>query len=267
MGGAVSSQQENKKPAVSEAPKVVPYDVRVFAILRNGHEGLRGLLKTLAERATDCVAKPDAESAVTVNQAWENFQVMLKCHMDMEDKVVFPMMDKLFDNIVSNDHLDEEHECDKKLMAETTAAIGALTFNPSLETAKAALDLVLKYQRHHEEHLLHEETLLMPKTVIVNPPEIRPAILHHAMNLDFALTVKSMPLTVAEMAHRNPFASLRMLVLAVQRVLTPEQYAQILPGIKDAAGDLWPKLEREGVAKPGRFSDSDIAVWQAAGAP
>jgi hypothetical protein len=258
------------KPAVEEpkpAPSATAPSVMVFAVLRNGHEGLRGLLKTLAERAELCAAAPSAASAAALGDAWKDFNIMLGYHMAMEDRYVFSLLDTMFDGVSSKEGFGDEHAEDVKLVQTTGAAIEATGAAPlSADTAKAALDAIVAYQAHHEAHLLHEENVMMPLTVKVDPAVIRPAIIHKFLTLDFAATLAAIPLNVREMARRNPYSSFVMLVWAVQRCLTPAQYAQLLPGIREAAGEeKWAQLEKDGCGNPGKFTQADEDALAASG--
>jgi hemerythrin-like domain-containing protein len=258
--GGGSKKTEMVPVVTNERPPVM-----VFAILRNGHEGLRGLLKTLAEHAEAFAAEPSVAGAAAVANAWKEFNMMLSYHMRMEDEYFFGLLDSMFDGRAAKEGFRDEHVEDHKLLQATGAVIEAAGSAPSAATAKAALDAIVSYQAHHEEHLVHEENVMMPLTAKVDPPQIRPGMLHKYLMLDFDATLAAIPLNVREMARRNPYASFVMLVWAVQRVLTPEQYARLLPGIREAAGEKWGQLEQDGCGEPGKFKQADADALVASG--
>jgi hypothetical protein len=180
--------------------------------------------------------------------------------MAMEDQVVFGMLDFMFDSVITREGLRDEHVHDFTLLQATGAAIEEVQTSPSsLEKAQAALDAITAYEAHQEQHLVHEETVMMPLTAKVDPPAIRPGVIHKLLTLDFEATRAAVPLNVREMAQRGPHASLAMLVRAVQRCLTPAQYEQLLPGIREAAGEeKWARLERDdGCGGLGKFTQAD----------
>jgi hemerythrin-like domain-containing protein len=259
--------QEDAFPLGSEPPRVPepPADVVVFALLRNTHEGLRGLLLTLVDACKACVAAPTPtiDAAAAVQQAWRDFLTVVRWHGHMEDLAMFPLLNKLFNGVASTEQLPNEHESDMQRQATTQAAFDALTKARNPGTAAAALAAAQSFAASHEEHLVHEEKVMMPLTVKVDPPAWRPGLLHDFLTIDMPAAAAALPLVVREMSNRNPFPSTRMLVQAVQRVCTPEEYAVLMPLMRVAAGATWGQLYADGCFAPGRLTQADLEVHAA----
>lgn len=258
-----SSTPQSAPPATPSQQE--QYKVMVFAAFRNTHEGIRGWI---AESKADVVEAMESPSDVNkLNKALLSVQTLLRLieiHMEHEEKGLFPAVDNTFDRVAFKEGFRNEHEHDleeqfklKKVVEDLTK--GERTVNPA-EVEKFH-DLVVCFGDNHIKHLEHEESILPPLTQKFLPEESRPAIINHMLHINFDRTYDFFPSAVVQqMAKRNPYPSLRMFIAALQRVLSAEDYAKILPGIKDAAGDKWPELEAHGLGGPGKFSEKEKAT-------
>ena len=260
----VLDQQAQQKSGGGQAPKVM-----VFAVMRNGHEGVRGLLLTLVDASRAAVETPNTANAQAVASAWKALREFIDVHMRTENELFFPLLDSQFDGVVTKEGLLDEHVSDSKEQAELTAVIDALVANPSAESAAAAKAKVEEFHKHHLKHLEHEEKVMMPLARKLEPKAARPAMVHKLLTLDFeGYLHKIISPNVREMGNRNPYPSTRMLVWALQRSLTAEEYAKVIPVVKEAAGaELWEKLAADGCGNPGKLSQEEIDTYEKATAP
>jgi len=236
----------------------------VFAAFRNTHEGIRGWIAESKDDAVAAAASPSDREKI--DKALTSIRTLLRLidiHMEHEEKGLFPAVDNTFDKVAQKENFRTEHVHDleeqaqlKHIMDKISHASKTTTVSPA--DVQELRDLVVAFGDNHIKHLEHEESILPPLTQKFMPEESRPAIINHMIHLNFDTSFDFFPSAVVkQMTKRNPYASLRMFIAALQRVLTPEDYAKILPGMKEAAGDKWPELEGHGLGGPGIFTEKD----------
>lgn len=157
FGADVDAQQQQQP----EKPKPM-----VFAIMRNGHEVLRGNLR-------DMTAALQESNTASFAEQWANFLRWGKIHAAMEDGVpggvgvdeegtplgrgMFAMMDREADNAASDGGLREEHE---KVEEKEHAVQDALRRGAGVDELRAAY---AAFAELYEAHMKTEESIMMPQ--------------------------------------------------------------------------------------------------------
>jgi hemerythrin-like domain-containing protein len=240
----------------SSNPK--PFRVMVFAFMRNAHEGVRGWLATAVEDAIAAAATGRRNDLVLCAKAQESLKVLLALiavHMEQEDKVFFDVLDREFDDVATQEGLRDEHVDDLVMQAnlkKLAAKIGGALSTTS--DRKAYSECMQSFAKHHTQHLQHEEAIMMPLMSRIEPAARRPRIVHEIISCNWEKHCDLLVRRVVEqLVIRNPYGTLRMFVAATQRCMTEDQYAHVLPGLKEAAGSTWAKLAADGLGGPGQF--------------
>lgn len=132
---------------------------QVFALMRNGHEVIRGAMREL----DDALALTDDGAALDAfGPRWADFFKWQELHKAMEDgrssvaKGMFAFLDEQFDSIAKDNKLDEKH---RELHEAETAVADALQKRAATEL-RAAWSA---FRDANEAHLKAEEGVMMPK--------------------------------------------------------------------------------------------------------
>lgn len=133
----------------------------VFALMRNGHEVLRGAMEDIS----DYLEKENKDAACA---AYLEFHRWSALHKLMEDghndgktpKGMFAMLDEEFDGIAQKNGLRDDHNTLDVIEDGLTAACN--NKNTSLEALKALWD---EYKTAYLTHLKKEEGVMMPQVV------------------------------------------------------------------------------------------------------
>jgi hemerythrin-like domain-containing protein len=121
----------------------------------------RDLART--ETALRSMADGDAGRAAAVQRAWTALWGQLRHHHEQEDQHVWPYVRSLavVDPAVV-DAMESEHHAMAAACDAATAAIDAVTVDPSDVNAAAAADAVAEAARITDAHLEHEERAITP---------------------------------------------------------------------------------------------------------
>jgi Hemerythrin HHE cation binding domain len=99
----------------------------------------------------------DLARARQLGTAWENFDDQLTFHHEGEHAIAWPALEAVGVSKELLATMDAEHELMAASLAETRAAVGALTQTAGIAEAKAALAAVQDLQEVTVAHLDHEE--------------------------------------------------------------------------------------------------------------
>lgn len=226
-------------PASAEAPASSPAAVTVSvekippmvpAIMRNGHEVLRGDLKLLQ-------ASADEGNLGEFASRWAAFLRFLKVHMAMEDNGMFGLLDQTFDDAIKKSTLSSEHTGD----IEEAAAVQAAVDKSDIAAVKAAWAV---YGPHHLEHLVHEEAILMPlvgrlgggdaskRAALFNEHIVAPGIA--TGDFDFFVSHGVSILATHGSTEHDAKTASRVFSNAIRGCTTPAQWSQLHPLVKAA---------------------------------
>eukprot|EP00550_Attheya_septentrionalis_P008349 CAMPEP_0198281664 /NCGR_PEP_ID=MMETSP1449-20131203/1584_1 /TAXON_ID=420275 /ORGANISM="Attheya septentrionalis, Strain CCMP2084" /LENGTH=517 /DNA_ID=CAMNT_0043977561 /DNA_START=168 /DNA_END=1721 /DNA_ORIENTATION=+ len=135
----------------------------IFAILRNGHEVIRGA----TPEVNNAIGEADFEGAL---ELWKALSAWEKMHMSMEEgndncKGFFRVLDEKRNNIAATSNLSANH---KKLESLENALEKALEEEDQEEIS----EVFEAFQKENEAHLTFEETIMMPEVMgLVNDGE------------------------------------------------------------------------------------------------
>jgi hypothetical protein len=211
------------------AAKPTPNPPIPFAVLRNGHEGLRAGIKELSE----CVTNPTAFDA-----AWQNFKRALAIHASMEDNDVFRFLDSIGDGQITREKIPDEHSMDTENIKAVDAALSAKPVNAAhLEEA------FQKWRTYHLAHLEHEEKTMGPITPKTGAtPDARAKAFHEKImtpaykrdpnGLDFFIGYIVQQLSTRGSTANPPEVAVRVFVHGLKAASNAEQWHRYLPTIK-----------------------------------
>ena len=162
-GGQLKPKEESKSQPPTAAPSSDKPRPMPFAIMRNGHEVLRGGMQ-------DCAAALEAGRITDFLQAWRAFQRWTVLHARMEEGVegagrgFFPLLNLHFDSIA--DPLLLTHKTIDELEGAVDAAARAVEGSADEADLIAALkEAFAKFAEANEAHLAKEEEIMMPKVM------------------------------------------------------------------------------------------------------
>jgi len=146
-----------ESPSAPEKPRPM-----IFALMRNGHEVIRGGHKNL-QAALEEEDFDKAKGIYEKNKMWQEL------HAKMEDGIdggktspigMFALLDKHFDGAASNEGLDKEHQKLEEAEHALEKAFQVSWFSGgNLDAAKKAFE---KFDEENLAHLKKEEDLMMP---------------------------------------------------------------------------------------------------------
>ncbi|EDQ86244.1 uncharacterized protein MONBRDRAFT_28495 [Monosiga brevicollis MX1] len=199
----------------------------IFALMRNGHEVIRGGVE-------DCRAALEANDKDLFYKSWNELMEFYKMHAAMEDgyngvcKGMFAMLNEQFPNVA--DDLPKLHE---ELHGAEHAVQGAVDKGAELEELRA---LFTPWAENNEAHLKQEEGVMMPcvSKLAASGFNLRQAMREHLlpaavkMNIDHFV---GYAMRVLE-AHPGNMPRARVFAHALQFSATEEQWKAWHPIVK-----------------------------------
>ena len=126
----------------------------IHGAIRRDLERFEGALTTF---------KPgDGERARQLGVAWENFDTQLTDHHEGEHEIAWPALESVGVSHETTVQMDAEHELMAAALAETRAAMAALTSLPGQGEAEKASKAMQNLREVTLTHLDHEEQILEP---------------------------------------------------------------------------------------------------------
>jgi hypothetical protein len=245
----------------SSSPVVTPFPVSPFAVMGVTHTAIRGWIFQMEE---DCLeAVENWTDRAKLDQAIHTVETLLKvvnAHMYQEDAKFFDAFDNTLSCVAYNEHYREEHDADEAEQVVLTDFINRLKA-PDLTLAQAheVCSETFIFASEHEAHLKHEEKVLSPLTSKF-PAGSPPAIAHHVIMANFNDIYSFFFQTALEqLVKRETLNVVGSYVASIKRILTPEQYALVLPGIIQACGGLWPMVHERLTIGNGDYTAADEA--------
>jgi len=199
----------------------MPFTVRPFAFMRLTHEALRAGFARL-------VAHAESGDLPAVQQEYDGLRPVLVLHAEHEEQVFFDLLDERCDGAVEAAGLRDAHVREEGHQQAFEAALAAR----DLAGVREAL---AGWASSFEEHLAHEEEVMMPLTQRVAPTvEGRAAAVGTILDVDFdALKSDHLPYVVHTLATTKPYGPTRMFVAALQAAAGP-RYAELTPVLRRA---------------------------------
>eukprot|EP00511_Aplanochytrium_stocchinoi_P008212 CAMPEP_0204855586 /NCGR_PEP_ID=MMETSP1347-20130617/17083_1 /ASSEMBLY_ACC=CAM_ASM_000690 /TAXON_ID=215587 /ORGANISM="Aplanochytrium stocchinoi, Strain GSBS06" /LENGTH=232 /DNA_ID=CAMNT_0052001837 /DNA_START=35 /DNA_END=733 /DNA_ORIENTATION=+ len=208
---------------------------QVFAVMRNGHEVIRGMSKDLRETLENNDAKAFIDT-------WKVFSAWLSYHAKMEDGVegkgmgMFALLDAKFDKIAEKNKLrnahDELHAVEHKLSEAMKSG--------DVEQIKAAWE---KFSQVNLDHLKEEENVMMPcvqkmaKAGENLVEHLQTQICNTCWDEDgFGAEFLTTGVRVLE-KHHEGMPRARVWIHAIQTIANDEQWKKWLPAIKEGLSD------------------------------
>lgn len=161
-----SAVDEKEQPLVTDGDKKVATDTdnaekprpMIFAIMRNGHEVIRGSMKDI-ETAVDA---DDIEEAMKIYGKLEKWMMVHKlmeeghANSTASPKGMFRVLDSRFDNVATNAGLLDDHATLHELEVAVRNAIH--------HKDRVAFQVeYARFQKMNLDHLTKEEDIMMPK--------------------------------------------------------------------------------------------------------
>ena len=173
----------------------------VFALMRNGHEVLRGAMEDIS----DYLEKENKDTACA---AYLEFHRWSALHKLMEDghndgktpKGMFAMLDEEFDGIAQKNGLRDDHNTLDVIEDGLTAACN--NKNTSLEALKALWD---EYKTAYLTHLKKEEGVMMPQVVQLKNRGENLTVIMQTEILPLVSTAWSSARTIGVSSTQQPF--------------------------------------------------------------
>ncbi len=178
--------------------------VRPFAFMRLTHEALRAGFSDVQTAA----AAGDIDAART---EFDALRGVIEIHAKQEEQVFFPLLDELFEEVVTKAGLFDAHDREEQHFVAVESALA----DGDLERVVAELD---RWTSSFERHLVEEEDVMMPLTQRVSDTlEGRAAAVREIMESDWeGLRLNHLPYVVAALSRNKAYGPLRMFVSAVQ---------------------------------------------------
>ena len=104
----------------------------------------------------------DSERARQLGVAWENFDRQLTDHHEGEHEIAWPALESVGVSHETTVQMDAEHELMAAALADTRAAMAALSSSPGQGEAEKALTAMQSLREVTVTHLDHEEQILEP---------------------------------------------------------------------------------------------------------
>mmetsp|Transcript_14070 Transcript_14070/g.18348 ORF Transcript_14070/g.18348 Transcript_14070/m.18348 type:complete len:252 (+) Transcript_14070:243-998(+) len=155
--GCTQSNATAEKPAAKAADS--EQKPRVFAIMRNGHDVIRGAQRDVKEM----IEKDDLDGAT---ELWEKHKKWMFLHMTMEEGTskdgspmgMFRLLNEKFDGIANNGKLAELHV----ILHEKEEAVEEAFKAKDIAKLK---EVFPPYDKINLNHLVKEEEIMMPKVM------------------------------------------------------------------------------------------------------
>jgi len=229
-------------PANKEAPRPM-----IFALMRNGHEVLRGAMSS-------CQAALDSpEPLNSFPQRWSEFCKWQAMHTGMEEGVpdvaagLFKVLDDKFEGVATAKGLSGLHTEMLELEGAVSKAIAA-------GDVDACREAYTKFAVENEAHLKAEEGVMEPKVMAMAKAgenmkalmveQLLPAALAGDMTFFVSFAMRTLEAYEAETKDGQP--KTRVFAHALKAVATAEQWADWRIAIKDAlSSDKYVALDAE----------------------
>mmetsp|Transcript_15261 Transcript_15261/g.16936 ORF Transcript_15261/g.16936 Transcript_15261/m.16936 type:complete len:220 (+) Transcript_15261:188-847(+) len=208
----------------------------IFALMRNGHEVIRGAMRDLNE----FIENEDMQAS---KELWEKLMKWSAMHMKMEEGNgseespvgFFHLLDKNFDKIVTKAGLSDSHHILEDMEEITTKAFA----DGDIAAVKSAYK---SYEETNLEHLEKEEKIMMPKVMAMKKMGLP---LKKYMQEELLATIIETPdfeffvKFANEMLERHPEGMPRVRVFdhALWAVSTPEQWGVYDKWIKETISE------------------------------
>lgn len=128
-----------------------------FAFMRLTHEVVRSLMGTMDSFAKKAAAGDDVDGSLAeLATAFKEIVAVISVHMQQENEVFFPTLDKLFDGVATKAGFFEEHSRDSATF-DTLASLFADHCAKAKEDVAGVAQLVSEFVVDHEAHLKGEE--------------------------------------------------------------------------------------------------------------
>ncbi len=161
-GNGVEQSTEEDKNGRAAAPDTTSTEKpkpQIFALMRNGHEVIRGNVVEIEEY----LDQNDLENALKSYHALHKWMGM---HMRMEEgnsddltpKGFFSLLDEKFDGVAKDSQLRDDH-------SELTILEEAVTNSAKDSDIEKFKEAFLKFKESNESHLQKEEGIMMPKVM------------------------------------------------------------------------------------------------------
>lgn len=155
--GCMQSTATQAVPVPEQPEKQEKPRPRIFAIMRNGHEVIRGVQRDLKE----LIEKDDYDGAL---ELWKKHMKWMFVHMTMEDgngsegspMGMFKLLNEKFDGAADEAKLSESHA----ILHTMEEAVEEAFKEKNMEKLKAAFS---EYDTENLDHLVKEEDVMMPK--------------------------------------------------------------------------------------------------------
>jgi len=116
----------------------------------------------------------DTARAHQLGVAWANFDLQLTDHHEGEHEIAWPALESVGVSHETTVQMDSEHELMAAALAETRAAMAALTSSPGQGEAEKASNAMQNLRDVTLTHLDHEEQILEPVYLEkVDTPEVK----------------------------------------------------------------------------------------------
>eukprot|EP00527_Entomoneis_sp_CCMP2396_P005948 CAMPEP_0198140252 /NCGR_PEP_ID=MMETSP1443-20131203/3449_1 /TAXON_ID=186043 /ORGANISM="Entomoneis sp., Strain CCMP2396" /LENGTH=265 /DNA_ID=CAMNT_0043802625 /DNA_START=233 /DNA_END=1030 /DNA_ORIENTATION=- len=234
---------EDDNKAITTASQISSKKPRplIFAIMRNGHEVIRGAERDLKE----LIEKGDLEGAA---ELWEKHKRWMFVHMKMEDGTetegspmgMFKLLDQKFEGIASDAGLNGLHV----KLHELEGAVDQAFQNKDLEKLQQVFP---EYDSVNLDHLVKEEEIMMPKVMEMkkNGVDLKTVIVEEVLAAvvdlpDFEFFIKFGNEILEKHHQGQPRA--RVWDHALWAVATEEQWVVWDAWIKES---LWPEPYEE----------------------
>ncbi|TNF37596.1 MAG: hypothetical protein EP329_02735 [Deltaproteobacteria bacterium] len=205
------------------------FTVHPFAFMRLTHDALRAGFAKLRAAA-------DAGDLAALRAAYPATRQVIALHAAQEERAFFPLLDDLFEGVTEKAALREAHQREAAYQERFEAALEA----GDAELVRGAL---ANWTGSFEEHLVHEEEVMMPLTPrTADTLEGRARHVRRIMEVDWrALAEVQIPWVVAALAETKPYGPVRMFVAALE-VSAGDAWGELQAAVR---GALQPELVRQ----------------------
>lgn len=212
------------------------FNVRPFAFMRLTHEALRAGLSTLLRHA-------GAGDLEAVRGEYATLRRVIEIHAAQEEKSFFPLLAGRFPEDFDLSVMLAAHEREEALQEAFEGALDA-------DDLAAVQKVLADWADSFEQHLVDEETVMMPLTQRVAPDlEGRAAAVRDILHVDWeALKGEHLPYVVASLAANKPYGPVRMFVAALQHA-AGDRFSELAPVVlSSVSDDVGAKLRAHGHA-------------------
>ena len=229
-----------------EAPS--EFVVKPFAIMRVTHEAIRAGMDDVVH-ALDTV-DDKCSNLDDFKKVYCDLERCIINHAQHEDKILFPLLNAKFDDVVTKNKIFETHENDEQLREKIS-----LIFKNGCESKGDLIELITGWIDAHEVHLKLEEQVLMPilKTTAETVEE-RGQIVRQIINVNRKeFSDYQFEYVLRQLVKTKPFGPILMWCKAAQMSSNADEYDDIRSKIEGIVGaEMWQKLKSKGVDEKGK---------------